>query len=164
MIRIETEYPVSISTDQPVRIKTEGGITTMTIEGAAPDKPASSGLVHVQREDPTEGLLPPQPPNSDKPRCGQIMKRSKKPCARVEGHKGVHMNAQQIQTKRDYNKDRTRNLYANNPEYAEKVKAASRDSWERRHQKDEGDNEPEAPNSVPALKFTHPLSGVHEQP
>lgn len=132
-ITIDTEYPISISTDRPVSITSEGGTTTLRIEGTAAVL-EGSGLAMVPRPPKAaEALIPEAGPSRPKgPRCGVIMKRSKQPCARLKGHKGVHMNAQQIKNKQDYNKDKARERYASDPEYAEQVKAASRDSYARR--------------------------------
>lgn len=38
-------------------------------------------------------------------RCGALMERSGEPCARIDGHNGVHMNAEQIARKQAWNKE-----------------------------------------------------------
>lgn len=68
----------------------------------------------------------------DRPRCGKLMARSGNVCARIEGHNGVHMSAEQIERKQDYNRQRARDRYQNDPEYREAVKAGSRASHDRR--------------------------------
>lgn len=122
-IRLTTDHPLSITTDQPVSITTEGGETTLRIE--ATSKP--SGLVRLPRPDDAETLLP-----EARPRCGAYMVRSGGTCARVEGHNGVHMNAEQIARKQAYNKNRAKERYETEPEYRENVKAGSRASHARR--------------------------------
>lgn len=61
------------------------------------------------------------------------MARSGKPCARRKGHNGVHMNAEQVARKKDYNKRRARERYNEDPEYAEHVRSQVRASFARRH-------------------------------
>jgi hypothetical protein len=123
-ISIETDHPVSISTDRPVSITADGGVTTLSI-GVKP-----TGLVRVPRPPSVTDDLLPKP--DAQPRCGAVMARSGQPCARVEGHNGVHMNAGQLQRKKTYNKQRARERYASDPGYAEKVRAGSRASHKRR--------------------------------
>lgn len=131
-IIIDTEYPISISTDRPVSITSEGGTTTLRIEGTAA-VPEGSGLARIPRPpNPAEALLPVTTSRMKGPRCGVIMKRSKQPCARIKDHKGVHMNAQQVKNKQDYNKGKARKRYHDDEEYREAVKAASRDSHARK--------------------------------
>lgn len=134
-ITIDTDYPISITTDRPVSIRTEGGTTTVQIGGADPaEREERPGLAIVPREpDPAEALIPdPGPARPKGPRCGVIMKRSQKPCARLKDHNGVHMNAQQIKNKQKYNADAARQRYHDDPEFAEQVKAASRASYANR--------------------------------
>lgn len=134
MLRVETDYSFSFQTTQPVSMKTEGGVTTVTIEGTAGAPPGQDGLAEVRRpRHLVEDLLPvPRPSRSGKPRCGQTMARSGQPCARVAGHNGVHMTAEQIQRKQDYNKRRARERYAEDPDYANHVRAQVRKSYARK--------------------------------
>lgn len=130
-ISIETDHAVSISTDRPVSITSEGGRTTLRIEATTAPR---TGLVQAPRaSEPAEAMLPePRPVAGQAPRCGAVMVRSGKVCARIEGHNGVHMSADQIERKQAYNKQRARERYAEDPEYAERVKAMSRASHARR--------------------------------
>lgn len=125
-IRIETEHQLSILTDQAVSVKTEGGMTTVTIEGLSLVAPPTA------RQPEPRPAEPQQPSRSTEPRCGVTMARSGQPCARRKGHNGVHMNAEQVARKQAYNKRRARERYAEDPDYAEHVKAQVRASQARK--------------------------------
>lgn len=142
-IRIDTEHAVSISTSRPVSIKTEGGETTITVEATRPE-PRSSGLATPVAD--RSGELTPRPgkrftamteihdtpsPVGETPRCSVLMPRSKKLCARPEGHNGAHMSREQIDRKQSYNRDRARERYNSDPDYAERAKAQSRASHQK---------------------------------
>jgi hypothetical protein len=132
-IRIETDCPVIITTERSVSIQTVGGVSTVVINGAMTGTPhrehAGPDLIDLGAPDGAEDLLPrTKPLRSDKPRCGEMMKRSGQPCARVAGHNGVHMNAVQVARKQSYNARRARERYAADPDYAEHVRAQVRAS------------------------------------
>lgn len=123
-IRIETDHPVTIVTTRPVSMKTEGVRVTLTI-GALRREP--SGLVRLpQAPGPEDPAVLPESGAGQVPRCGRIMSRSGKPCARPLNHKGICAHADTLANKKSYNAKHNRERYNNDPEYAERVKAAVR--------------------------------------
>lgn len=124
-LKIETERgDMRITTDRPVSVATDHGETTVTIEGVF--APSTVRFASPRPPKPAASMLP----GTD--RCGATMARSGAQCARVKGHNGVHMSADQIARKQEYNKKRARDRYQNDPEYRESVKAGSRESHARR--------------------------------
>lgn len=129
-ISIETEHGLSISTDRPVSITSEGGMTTLHI---GPEVEQPRRLAPARPRNPVVAALLPAAPTVDpETRCGAEMKRSGNVCARIAGHNGVHMSAEQLARKQEYNKTRARERYESDPEYRESVKAGSRASHARR--------------------------------
>jgi hypothetical protein len=121
-INVTSDQPVSVTSDRPVSIEVRDGVVVVSIQDAPTDS------------DPTDaGVTQP----AERPdRCGALMERSGEPCARIEGHNGVHMSAEQVARKQAYNKERARERYQSDPEYAERVRAASRESHQRRVSRD----------------------------
>jgi hypothetical protein len=121
-VNVTSDQPVSVTSDQPVSIEVRGGVVVVSIQ----DRPTDSRTTDA---DVTQAAKRPD-------RCGALMQRSGQPCARIEGHNGVHMNAEQIARKQAYNKQRARERYQSDPDYAEHVRAASRESHQRRVSRD----------------------------
>jgi hypothetical protein len=121
-INVTSDQPVNITSDQPVSIEVRGGVVVVSIQ----DTPIGS------RTTDADVTQPAQRPD----RCGALMERSGELCARIEGHNGVHMSAEQVARKQAYNKQRARERYQSDPEYAERVRTASRESHQRRVSRD----------------------------
>lgn len=131
-IRVTSSQPVSVASDLPVSIEIQGNTVVVSVDDLLPE-PAPQGLA-VKGTDVSEGSngehvtsgskSPVNRPN----RCGVLMPRAGTTCARRSGHNGAHMSAKQVQKKQDYNKDRARERYQNDPDYAEKIKEQRRQS------------------------------------
>ena len=121
-INVTSDQPVSVTSDQPVSIEVRGGVVVVSIQ----DTPSGSR--------PTDADVTRAAQRPD--RCGALMQRSGEPCARIAGHNGVHMNAEQLARKQAFNRQRARERYQSDPEYAERVRAAARESHQRRVSKD----------------------------
>jgi len=121
-INVTSDQPVSVTSDQPVSIEVRGGVVVVSIQDGPTDSRTTDADVTVAAQRPD--------------RCGALMKRSGEPCARIEGHNGVHMSGEQVARKQAFNKQRARERYQSDPEYAERVRAASRESHQRRVSRD----------------------------
>jgi len=121
-IYVTSDQPVRVTSDQPVSIEVNGGVVVVSILDVPTDSHTSSADVAQVAERPD--------------RCGELMERSGEPCARIEGHNGVHMSGEQVARNQAYNKQRARERYQSDPEYAERVRAASRESHQRRVSRD----------------------------
>lgn len=124
-IRLDTDYPVTIATNRPVRIDTVGDRVTVTI-GPPRSRPSKAATAPASPDAAETGTETASPRRAQGPRCGRIMLKSGLPCARVEGHNGVCMHAKQVERKQRYNKNHARERYQSDPDYAEKVRAAQR--------------------------------------
>ena len=128
-ISVTSTQPVHVTSDQPVSIEIEGDTVTVSIEDVLPE-PRGLASQPTERSNSPDGQVHQTETKKRvnlPDRCGVLMPRSNKKCARREGHNGVHMSAEQVQKKQDYNKDRARERYQNDPEYADKIKQAQKD-------------------------------------
>ncbi len=109
-------------------------VTDESHEGDSPDE-ADSGKVGETNEPIVETIVIDRVPVEG--RCNHRMPRAKTPdlCGRPEGHPGVHTTYAKLEEKKEYSKSRAKIRYAEDPNYRERAKAASRESHKKARDK-----------------------------
>jgi hypothetical protein len=127
-----------IVSDHPVSVFVEGGQVIVSVDDLA--TVTTQNLPDRQAPEPgvTDESKKAHEPVNREGRCNVLMPRAGELCYRVPGHNGAHMPYAQVAKKRAYNKAEAKNRYQNDPEYAERVKAAVRGSAAQKRQS-EGD-------------------------